>query len=357
MKKKVFALVAAILALAVLFTACGNGSGSEAPAANSSNTSAGSSSNASSGTSSEGKSGGDRKYSMTFIMPNRDEFLTTMEQGMISKSEELGVNLTTQDAQNDSSKIIQFVESARNAGDDAVIVLPVDSETTPQIIEAAGDMKVIIVNRAPKDTSIFKGDVAYVGSDENEAGRFQGEYLAKVLKEAGEDTAKPIFLLGTVGAENTTMRTESAKAALQNAGLKVEVVAELAANWDRSEALTKIQPLITTAEYNCIIANNDSMALGAIEALNAGGVDPAKVPVVGIDATVDGVNAVKYGTLAMTVFQDAVGQGVGSIIAAINLIEGKPINEGTDYTLDSANQNIVWIPFVPVYKENVDQFM
>ncbi|MGI6668991.1 MAG: hypothetical protein ACOX4M_06200 [Acetivibrionales bacterium] len=50
MKKKVFALVAAILALAVLFTACGNGSGSEAPAANSSNTSAGSSSNASSGT-------------------------------------------------------------------------------------------------------------------------------------------------------------------------------------------------------------------------------------------------------------------------------------------------------------------
>ena len=297
-----------------------------------------------------------KKYNMTFIMPVRNEFNTAMEAGMLAMCDELSVNLTTQDVNNDSSKIIQFVESARNAGDDAVVVLPVDSETIPQIKEAAGDMKLIIVNRAPANTSIFSGDLVFVGSNENDAGNFQGEYLAQVLKEKGETVAKPIILLGTVGAENTTMRTESAKAALANAGLEVEVVAELAANWDRADAMTKIQPLLTTADYNCIIANNDSMALGAVEALQSVGLDPADVPVVGIDATVDGLDAVEAGTMAMTVFQDAAGQGTGSIIAAINLIEGKSIIDGTDYTVDAENGNLVWIPFIPVYQADVPNF-
>lgn len=248
-------------------------------------------------------------------------------------------------------------KSAKNQGDDAVIVLPIDSETIPQIVESAGDMKVVIVNRAPADMSIFSGDLAYVGSDEHEAGRMQGEYVAEVLLEKGETVAKPIFLLGTVGAENTTARTESAKQALEDAGLKVEVVNELGAKWERSDALTMIQPLITTADYNCIIANNDAMALGASEALVAAGIDPATIPVVGIDATVDGLQGVTDGTLAMTVYQDAVGQGAGSVAAAVNMLDGKSsIAEGTDYTVDEENSNIIWIPFQPVYPENVADY-
>ena len=301
---------------------------------------------------------GDGSYSMTFIMPTRNEFNTAMEDGMMEYCSANGISLTSQDANQDSSRVIQYVETARNSGDDAVIVLPIDSETIPQIVEAAGDMKVVIVNRAPSDMSVFSGSVAYVGSDEYEAGTYQGEYVAEVLKEKGETVAKPIFLLGTVGAENTTARTESAKQALADAGLEVEVVTELAAKWERSEALTMIQPLITTADYNCIIANNDAMALGAVEALTAAGIDPASVPVVGIDATVDGLDGVAAGTLAMTVYQDAVGQGAGSIAAAVNMIEGNSsIAEGTDYTVDEENSNIVWIPFQPVYPENVADYM
>jgi len=295
-------------------------------------------------------------YNMTFIMPTRNEFNTSMEDGMKEYCDENGIGLTSQDANQDSSKVIQYVETAKNAGDDAVIILPIDSETIPQIVEAAGDMKVVIVNRAPADLSVFEGDVAYVGSNEWDAGTFQGEFLADVLKEKGEETAKPIFLLGTVGAENTTARTESAKAALEAAGFEVDVVDELAAQWSRSEAITKIQPLLTTADYNCIIANNDDMALGAIEALVASNIDVATVPVVGIDATVDGVQAIEEGTLDMTVFQDAAGQGIGSVAAAVNMIEGNGIADGTDYTVDEENDHIVWIPFQPVTAENVEDY-
>lgn len=296
-------------------------------------------------------------YNMTFIMPTRNEFNSALEDGMRNYCNENGIGLTSQDANQDSSKLLQYVETAKNAGDDAVIILPIDSETIPQIVTAAGDMKVVIVNRAPADMSVFTGDVAYVGSNESDAGKFQGEYLVDVLKDKNETVAKPIILLGTVGAENTTARTESAKQALADGGLEVEVVNELAAKWERSEALTMIQPLITTADYNCIIANNDAMALGAVEALIAANIDPKTIPVVGIDATVDGIQAVDEGTLAMTVYQDAVGQGIGSIAAAVNMLEGNAnIAEGTDYLVDEGNANVVWIPFQPVTADNVADY-
>ena len=116
-----------------------------------------------------------------------------------------------------------------------------------------------------------------------------------------------------------------------------------------------ISPLVDTVEYDCIIANNDAMALGAVEALKAKGMDPTKVPIVGIDATVDGVEAVKNGELAMTVFQDPNGQGYGAVMAAKNMIEGKAITEGTDYETDETG-NIVWVPFEPVYPDNVADY-
>ena len=89
--------------------------------------------------------------------------------------------------------------------------------------------------------------------------------------------------------------------------------------------------------------------------MKAKGVDPSSVPIVGIDATVDGVEAVKNGELAMTVFQDPNGQGFGAVMAATNMLQGKPINEGTDYETDETGY-IVWVPFEPVYPENVADY-
>ena len=98
------------------------------------------------------------------------------------------------------------------------------------------------------------------------------------------------------------------------------------------------------------------MALGAIEAMTAAGLDPASIPIVGVDATADGRQAIKDGTLAMSVFQDPDGQGRGCLIAAANLLEGKAINEGTEYDLDEENSNIMWVPFEPVTAENVADY-
>ena len=293
---------------------------------------------------------------ITMIMALRDEWLSVLESGAQTIADELGVNLNTVDAQSDVSKMIQFIETAKNNGEKAVIINMVDPETAAQCVEAAGDMKVVFVNRYPSDPSVLNENVVYVGSDENTSGKFQGEWLVEYFKKQGKTDIKYILLNGTLGQTSTTLRTGSVLKALEAGGITAtEATAPLAADFDRAKAQDLITPLLNTIEYDCIIANNDSMALGAIEAMKQSGIDPASIPVVGIDATIDGCAVVEAEEMGMTVFQDANGQGRGALIAANNLIKGVAINEGSDFSLDESGF-ILWIPFEPVTKDNVADF-
>ena len=295
-------------------------------------------------------------YSMTLIMSLRDEFLSTLEAGAQSAAEELGVTLATQDANNDTGKTIQFIEAARNAGDDAVLVNMVDAATAQQCIDAAGDMQIVFVNRVPQDTSVLGGNAAAVVSDENQSGGYQGQFLADYFKAKGQTDVRYLMLQGTLGLVHTEQRSASVIQGMKDDGLNpIEAAAPLVAEYNRADAMDMISPLLSTTEFDCIIANNDAMALGAVEAMQAQGMDPTSIPIVGIDATVDGIQAIKDGTLAMTVFQDANGQGYGAVKAAVNLIEGNAINDGTDYETDETG-NIVWVPFEPVTPENVADY-
>lgn len=338
MKKRLFAGLIASAMMASMLAGCGGSSGSNG--------------NAQGGD----KTSGDG-YSMTLIMSLRDEFLSTLEAGSKSAADELGVTLASQDAQNDTGKMLQFIESAKNAGDDAVLINLVDAATAQQCIEAAGDMKVVFVNRAPSDTSVLEaGKSVAVVSNENTSGYYQGEFLANYFKDKGKTEIKYLMLQGTLGLVHTEQRSASVLKALEDNGIKAtQAAAPLVADYDRANAMDMISPLLGNTEFDCIIANNDAMALGAVEALKAKGMDPTSIPIVGIDATVDGIQAIKDGTLAMTVFQDANGQGYGAVKAAVNLIEGKAINDGTNYETDETG-NICWVPFEPVTPDNVADY-
>ena len=134
-----------------------------------------------------------------------------------------------------------------------------------------------------------------------------------------------------------------------------EATAPLVADWDRATAQDMVTPLLTTIEYDCIIGNCDALALGAVEAMKSQGLDPSSIPIVGIDATTDGRQAIHDGDMYMTVFQNAKGQGYGCLMAAANLVSGKAPNEGTEWDLD-AEKHTVWIPFEPVTIDNVDEY-
>lgn len=301
----------------------------------------------------KGTAAGGKK--ITLIMGQRDEWLSEMEAGAKSNCPD-GITLETQDAQSDAAKQLQYIEAARNAGAAAIIINLVDPETAAQMKEAAGDVPVVFVNRYPADDSVLGDKCIYVGSDESTSGKFQGEWLAKYFKDQGKTDIKYVLLNGIIGQTSTTRRTESVLKALKDNGINAtEATAPLACDYDRAKAMEKFNPLIGTVEYDCIISNNDAMALGAIEGIEQKGKNPAEKPIVGIDASKDGRQAVKDGKLAMSVFQDPVGQGKGAIVAAANMVDGKDIAEGSGYEKDTTG-HVLWVPFEPVTKENVAEY-
>ncbi len=300
---------------------------------------------------------------MTLIMSQRDEFLSTLESSALAVSENYGYTLTTQDAQSDSAKQIQYIETAVNGGDAAVIVNPVDSDSAQSLIDAANGTPLVFVNRPPSDLTVLEAEnVAFCGSDEDLSGYYQGEWLAEYFTAQGKTEISYIMLQGLLGQVSTTKRSAGVLQALEDNGITAtEATSPLACEYDRPTAQEMVAPLLTGGtEFDCIISNNDAMALGAIEACDAAGVE-IDFPIVGIDCTADGAQAVADGTLSMTVYQNPIGQGQGAIEAAINLINGKPANEGTSFTTDDSGEaysdSIIWIEWEVVTADNVADYM
>ena len=90
---------------------------------------------------------------LTFVMASRDEFMSSIEEAMVAEAEPLGYKIVSQDAQNDSSKQIQYIETAVNGGAEAVICLPVDADGTQSLIDAVGEKNLVFVNRPPTNYS------------------------------------------------------------------------------------------------------------------------------------------------------------------------------------------------------------
>jgi len=127
--------------------------------------------------------------------------------------------------------------------------------------------------------------------------------------------------------------------------VEIDVIDRQTANWQRDEAQDMMTNWLSTGQpFDAVIANNDVMAIGAIQAMKASGIAMEDVVVGGIDATRDALLAMAAGELDVTVFQDAAGQGAGSIDAALALARGEEVDRK------------VYIPFQLVTPENMSDF-
>ena len=155
------------------------------------------------------------------------------------------------------------------------------------------------------------------------------------------------MLIGFLRNEDAQNRTKAVKEVLGTPACSgIKIVAEQEAEWQRTKANDVVAGWLASGiKFNIVFANNDEMALGAIQALKAVGTDMKDVTVAGIDATADALAAMKAGDLAVTVFQDAVGQGTRSIDAAAQMIKGEAVPK------------YIEIPFQTVTKDNMSSFM
>lgn len=272
-------------------------------------------------------------------------FLTILRNGMQDQAAKLdGVTVQVEDAQNDASRQLDQVQNFVSSGVDAIIVVAVDGDSTPALTKMATDAGIPIVyaNHPPADVDKLPETAAFVGSNEIDSGTLETKEVCRLL--GGKGAA--YVLMGPLNNHSSLTRTKDIHDVIATDECKgMSVIEEQSANWDRLEAANIMTNWLSTGrEFNAIIANNDEMAIGAIQAMKAAGVDMSKVVVGGIDATPDGLAAMAAGDLDVTVFQNAIAQGAAAMDAAVAL------------SRDQKTERQIWVPFELVTPENMKDY-
>jgi len=251
------------------------------------------------------------------------------------------ITIDVQDAQEDVVKQQDQVNALIAKGVDALVVVPVDTSAMGAITDAAtaAGIPLVYVNRNPFGEATPPEGVYYIGSKEVVAGELQGDALIKLMGETGGVA----ILMGKLDNEAAVKRTEGNKNVLSKVP-GITILAEETGNWQRDQGMSLTENWLTAYgdKLNAILANNDEMALGAVQALQAAG--RTDIMVLGVDAIPDAKTAVADGTLAGTVLQDLAGQGKTGMEIAFKVINGE------------TPEQVTWIDFVSVTPENVAEF-
>lgn len=280
-----------------------------------------------------------------------DNFQTLLRNGLVARAAQLdGVEVQLEDSQRDVGRQISQVNNFIASGVDAIIVTLTDTSTAPAITSAAeaAGIPLVYLNLEPVNVAELPDDEAYVGSRETEAGTLGAAEACRILAGQGKQQtgASAYILMGDLAHNAASQRTDSARAALDTDACRfIQIADAQSAGWLRTQAMDLMTNWLTASQpFDAVFANNDEMAIGAIQAMKSSGVDMSKVVVVGVDATPDGLAAMKAGELDVTVFQNAAGQAAGAVDAALALARGESVNR------------VVYIPFELVTPENMDKY-
>lgn len=301
----------------------------------------------------------DGSYSMTYVVSVDDEYLNYLYHAAVEAADEMGVNMDIRYAGQDSNKVIDCIEQAKAENKDAVIVNLASSADAKACIEAAGDMKIVFINRVPydEDLPLLKDNAAAVASDEHDSGGFQGDFLVDYFAKKGQKDVKYVLLEGTPNLVHTQLRSEIPVQKMKDAGISLTEVKTIMADYNRAKAASAMEEFLQeNKDFDLVLSNNDAMAMGAIQAMKELGINPADYTIVGIDGLTDALNAITKGEMTMTVFQSYAGQAKASVQAAVNMISGKALTDGIDCTVDPGCDSLIYIPFEPITAENVGDY-
>ena len=263
-----------------------------------------------------------------------DNFMTLYRQELESyfkslETDTVKYNVTIVDGKGDMAEQTNQVDTFLAQGVDALIVNLVQSSSAATITEKckSADVPVVYINREPAAEDMAAWDkICYVGADARQSGTYQGEIVRDLPNQGdanGDGVVSYVMIMGDPENVDAQYRTEfSIKAlaatALSQFGDKIDV----------------------------IFCNNDAMALGAAQAIEAAGrVVGENIYLLGVDALDECVEMVNAGTMTGTVLNDHVGQSHAAVDAAIKYINGELIGSAADAS------NYIWVDYQKVTKE------
>jgi inositol transport system substrate-binding protein len=279
-----------------------------------------------------------------------DNFLTVLRNGIQSYADANGIGVQIEDAQNDVAKQLDQINNFIASGVDAIIVNPVDTSATQAMSDAAAaaGVPLVYVNRQPINVDSLPDNQAFVASNESDSSRQGFIEQCNQWAAAGKTEVSVYVLQGELSNQAAVQRTQNYYDVIEagQCAVTVNVIDQQTANWSRDQAQNLMTNWLSTgAAFDGVLANNDEMAIGAIQAMKAAGIDMGSVIVSGVDATQDALAAMQAGDLDITVFQNAAAQGSGALNAAVALAKG-----------DAVDQK-VYIPFELVTPANMADYM
>lgn len=287
-----------------------------------------------------------------------DAFMLRFRNAMTAESEKLGAKIEMADGQDDQTtqegQVDQFIADGVNV----LIVNPVDRMASQNFIDKAkaANLPIVFINREPTPEVLATYDKAYyIGAKAEESGTEAGELVAAYFKAHPEaDKNKDgklqfVLLRGQNGHQDMILRSKYSVEAIRAAGIEPVEVAGAIANWDKLQAMNIMNAFLMSIgpeNIEAVIANNDEMALGAVEALKAQDYNKGNpemyIPVVGVDANASALDAMDKGEMLGTVLNDADGQGSAAVKLAAALAQGK------DVSSEVTDNKYIWIPYQKV---------
>ncbi len=273
------------------------------------------------------------------------------------------INIETYNAADSQTTQNSQVETMLADGCNVICVNLVDRTEPSVIIDMAeqSGVPVIFFNRELVEEDLERWDqLYYVGAKAFESGIMQGEIATDVFRsnpgadKNGDGVFQYVVLEGEAGHQDAIVRTEYSVSTIIEAGVEMEKLSYAIANWNRAQAQTKMAQMLGEfgAKIELVLANNDDMALGAVDALKTADIPQAQWPViVGIDGTDVGLEAVKNGELAGTVYNDKEGQAMAMLNLAYELSVGGGLAQ-----LEMENGKYIRLPYAKVGVENMADY-
>ncbi len=243
-------------------------------------------------------------------------FFVHMMNQMKAEAEALGnITVVESDGQDQTPKQTADVETAIVQGVDGIVISPREVDAMAPAIQKAVDAGIPVVT-IDRRVDKVPGILAHVGADNVKGGEAQGQLIMKLFP----DGATIINLQGTPGASPAIDRNKGLHNVLDAAPDKYKFVFEQTANFKRADGLSVTESALGGMDSppQVIVAGNDDMILGAIEALKARNL--SNVVTIGFDALPEALAAVRDGTLTATVEQFPGGQSRGAVQALVKYL-------------------------------------
>ncbi|MFC0329030.1 substrate-binding domain-containing protein [Paenibacillus sepulcri] len=283
--------------------------------------------------------GGDSSYKIGVAAQGLShEFIKSLVESMQEKADELKVELVVMDSQDKIEEQLNQVDTLVSQKVDAVILNAVDLVGSSPAVDKVKDAGIPLV-----EVITFTENESYdvfVGTDPKQSGVMMGEILADKLGGKGNVA----LLQGQIGHSAEITRGAGLKEALFDKYPDVKLLSEQTANWNRDEAMSITEDWLQRfPEINAIAAQNDEMAMGALQAVEASG--RKDIIVVGIDGIADALKAVQEERLTATVLDNVTEEGKRSVEVAVGLIKGEKFEKKE------------LVDYVPIKKDNVDEYL